>query len=696
MKIITYLGITLLSILIQFTVMDYINENMQLDGNLENVFDLNITSHKKQLDDIMNKNLAQKRDAFYYPTHAKYVKKRATTSPSNKSFINSTLPDISLEISTDFSTTVVDELYDYNVTTTDVVYTSTEIGNETEITLFHENNNTTTIPKLPKRNIYMDCRCNLLYKVCDINCCCDTDCSDSDIKMFLVCNDNTNINTKVGESGYSCSSSPSNMFTQSGTTIANLFCVIKTNLPVKRNINIQKYDAAAVDRYYQWHRDVKRRHVNVFKRQPYNYGDPLWVLKDGTIRYMDLPSSVVNSYCTSRRPLRFLRDETITCMASLKDLEMFHILKASEDVRLVSVVKNLSDTSTLNCSNLHCVNWTIITCNDAQCVPYNKTLHEPSCSDSYCRNIASHFDYIFYYYESKITNATIRLYIQEISTAIPFLLQKIDIRFLIANETIDNIVKVSGNPGYMAGLPIIASFTESNHTYNFFNKTSTNKNYLSYPVNKNGKCILSNVTNNLVTFQYNKRMKCRYQHVGNISSYSRTETCKTLQENIIKLLGLQHNIVISPYGNSYNIKDDDWISMQKNIPDKGLVYGEYNAQHLRLHCYNIITGISLIFTYADISDKEGAKLLAAKLDTNVRNISFNVDITDISVILTMDIIFLDQTKPSIYEYAAGPQLNIHLPGDFFFPFPSNGCQNHNCYHILPLIMMVYCYRHFTK
>ncbi|XP_059060670.1 tectonic-1 [Achroia grisella] len=676
MKIMAYLGITVLSILIQFSFMDYIDENnMQLDEDLKNIFDLNITSHKKHLNKVMFKNFVQKRHAFYYPA----TLKRANSSPIN----NSTLAEVPLETSTDYSTTVADELYEDNVTNTDVVYSTTEIANETETTLIYEKN-ITTIPKLPKRNIDMECRCNLMYKVCDINCCCDSDCSDSDIKMFVICNENINRNTE--QSGYSCYPDTTNMYALSrSNTVANLFCVVKSNLPVKRNIKIQTYDATAIDRSYKWHMDIKHRHVNVFKMQPYYYGDPLWVLKNGNIRYMDLPWPIVNNYCTGRRPIKFLIDETVTCKVNLKDLEMFHILKASEDVSLISVVKNSSITLNMNCTNLHCVNWTIIACNDMQCVPYNKTLHEPLCSDSYCKNIAFQFDYIFYYYESKIINATIKLYIQEISTAIPFLQQKIDIRFVITNETIDKIIKVSGNPGYVSGLPILISLTESNHSYNFFNNTSTNKIYLSYPTNKNGKCIFSNVTNNLVTFQFNKRMKCRYQHAVNVTAYSDRETCKTLQDSIHELLGLQHNIVISPYGNSLNVKDDEWIPLQKNIPDKNIVYGDYDTQNSKLNCYNIITGISLILSYADISEKDGAKLLTAKLDTNIRNISMNVEITDISTVLTVDTIFIDQTKPSAYEYAAGPQLNIHLPDDFFFPFPSNG-SSINGYHVPYLVV----------
>ncbi|KAM3964843.1 tectonic-1-like [Aphomia sociella] len=670
MKIITYLGLTLLSILIQFTLMDYIKEkNIETDEDMDKMFDLNVTSRKKQIDDIF-RGFTQKRQALYYRTHDKYIKE-TNLSPSTTPYHNSTLPEVSLETSTGFSTMVVDELYDdNNVTTTDLVYTSTEIDNETEITFFDKKHSTTMKPKsIPKKDIYIDCRCNLLYKVCDINCCCDSDCTESDIKMFLVCNENIDGNTD--QSGLFCYPQISNSFTRSDTKyVDNMFCVAKTNLPVKRKVDVNKYEANPVERSYKWHKDIKQRHINVFKRRPYSYGDPMWVLKDGVIKYMDLPSPIVNSYCTSRRPLRFLKDETVSCKVKLKDLEMFHILKASEDVNLVSVLENTLNSSYVNCSSLHCVNWTIIACNDVKCVPYNKSLHEPTCSESDCKNIAYNFDYIFYYYESKITKAIIKLYIQKISTVMPFLLQNIDIRFVIANETIDNIVQMSGNPGYTSGLPVIASFTESNHSYNFFH--TSNKKYLSYSLNQNGNCVLSNVTNNYVTFQSNKRMKCRYQYMGNNSSHNYTEICKNLQEKIKELLGLNYKIFISPYGNPLNTKDDEWVPMQKNMSDNELVYGNYNDQNSKLHCYNMIMGASLIFTYADISEKEGAQILTAQMDMNMGNITFNIDIGDISIVLTTDIIFLDQTKPSIYEYAAGPQLNVRLPGDFFFPFPSSG------------------------
>lgn len=74
----------------------------------------------------------------------------------------------------------------------------------------------------------------LQYKVCDINCCCDQDCSDSEHNIFQC----SNI-AKANHNEPEIDGCVSHLFDErkyGGTTLDNLLCIVKTNLPVKRNI----------------------------------------------------------------------------------------------------------------------------------------------------------------------------------------------------------------------------------------------------------------------------------------------------------------------------------------------------------------------------------------------------------------------------------------------------------------------------
>lgn len=162
MKVIAYLAFTLLSILIQFCVMDLTQEKTELD---DGQVAFNGTSHKKKFHELM-KDFTQKPHALYYQTLMNNNHKDLDFRPSTKTFTNNSLQR--LEISTIISSTIFDELYDDNMSTTEdpftteSLYTSTEIDNVTEISFFDKNNKTVIKPKVPKKPRNKDCGCDLL------------------------------------------------------------------------------------------------------------------------------------------------------------------------------------------------------------------------------------------------------------------------------------------------------------------------------------------------------------------------------------------------------------------------------------------------------------------------------------------------------------------------------------------------------
>ncbi|XP_063617624.1 tectonic-like isoform X2 [Cydia splendana] len=296
MKVITYLGFTLLSILIQFGVMDFIQERLQPD---EKPLISNITSNRKQFRDILQE-YSKKPHALYYRTLNQLQEyKNLTSTPKNYDTLNGS----TFETTTDTLSTTFEDLFDESSsmsdveTTTDSFYTSTEIENVTEFTLFDKKNKTINKPNFsPKRSFTKDrCHCNLLFKVCDINCCCDSDCSETDINLFENC-DKAAFDGKRNDVCYpqfSIKPQPSNI-------IGNLFCIAKTNLPEKRNVN--KYDlefaSRTMDVTLKWQKTKTSKDNIEFTKELYKSGDPIWLLKNGSIGYLDVSTPEVNHYCT--------------------------------------------------------------------------------------------------------------------------------------------------------------------------------------------------------------------------------------------------------------------------------------------------------------------------------------------------------------------------------------------------------------
>ncbi|XP_026487362.2 uncharacterized protein LOC113394315 [Vanessa tameamea] len=373
-----------------------------------------------------------------------------------------------------------------------------------------------------------------------------------------------------------------------------------------------------------------------------------------------LPITVSNSYCSGKKPIKFLTNEYIKCYVKIKDLHFLYALQLSTESNVISPTEMTTNSTVLNCSTFHCINWTVLVCNDNDCITFNKSLHEPSCSESHCDNIGVKVEYIIYCNDSVITRAILKLYIKQVSMDIGFISQEVKVNFYMGNDSIDNIVTYSGNPGYLKKLPIIVSYCESNHTKHFYNRTHGKSYNLLLPYNQNGKCIITNITHNIVNFGVNTRLKCRIK-LTKLNAIYKTDGCLKIQTEILDLLRLNHDIFISPYGNPNNLSDSKWVRLERF--NKSNIYGEYSSKKFQLQCYNLMTRFAYIFTYADIGvSKEEIKILRAIVKGTTKNITFNVN--DLSTVITVDTNFLDANTRSY----VGASSSFDLSKNLFFPF----------------------------
>lgn len=287
MKVITYLGFTVLSIFIQFCVMDIIQEKIQQSQNPE---DVNVTE-KKIIENFL-KNISSKPHALYYKKESKSMKtpfaSNQSAASSEKMYPNSSIPTTLLD-TTEISTVIFDILDVENTSTTDTtstmetIFTTTEIENNTEIT-FETTNKSLTPNTVKKTIVTNNCGCNLLYQVCDVNCCCDLDCTEED-RLQFQCERKENDNRRNKECIY-------HLFKNDKSTIGtfdSLFCVVKTNLP--QSHDVKQPNLALMSQYNKWKRIARGKTLYEFKKRLYKNGDPIWLLKNGTIYYLELFNS---------------------------------------------------------------------------------------------------------------------------------------------------------------------------------------------------------------------------------------------------------------------------------------------------------------------------------------------------------------------------------------------------------------------
>lgn len=171
MKILAYLAFTLLSVLIQFCVIDYIQAQLEDDAVLlkPKTKDLNVTSQKKKFVDII-KEYGVEPHALYYRTDNAKLQEN-TLNLTTPVYSNETLSESFT--TTEKTSTVYDIVYEENVTSisesstsTDLLFVTTEFENVTDLTLFNTNNATNIKPTpSPKKTYLESCYCNLLVSL---------------------------------------------------------------------------------------------------------------------------------------------------------------------------------------------------------------------------------------------------------------------------------------------------------------------------------------------------------------------------------------------------------------------------------------------------------------------------------------------------------------------------------------------------
>lgn len=331
--------------------------------------------------------------------------------------------------------------------------------------------------------------------------------------------------------------------------------------------------------------------------------------------------------------------------------------------------------------------WNVIICDGITCNDYNKTLHEPVCTESTCTHLALKVEYVFHSRASNITNSTIYLHIKDMPMKNQLYNQEISVKFYLTNENMTGgLLQLSGNPGYLKNYPIIASFISENHTDYF--KNASNVHNIRYPLNVNGACFISNIKYNTVKFRINSKNKCNF-YMKTSAKTNATGVCEDIQKRIFALLGSEEFPFIAPIGNPFYVNDKEWLELKYNVVRNASLYGEYNNDKSALTCYNLATILSYMFTYADVSSDSVPvyKIMDAKAYlTSLHQISFSVE--DPSAVLTIEITFYDVTKPPIFQYAGAPQLHIRLPDDFFYPFKYNSSNKMNLnMYVLAIILI---------
>ncbi|XP_018423502.1 PREDICTED: tectonic-3-like [Nanorana parkeri] len=312
------------------------------------------------------------------------------------------------------------------------------------------------------------CSCDLSPGNCDLNCCCDPDCSLSDptsvfssclpgstkaerlvcLYNWLIFRNNTPYTTK-----------------QVGSPPTQLFCVLSDDASLNYFVTPRTVDASnflSVSQPYKGSSfSVPSESVPVFSSF-YKAGDPvLTVSASNALSVLRQPAPVgAQNICSDNNPAKFLQSGSTLC------LRMFSNLTDSCETELsldplhyyqdIAVLRVPPDVSGQGASTVRGRGGWM----GHGMVPVSSSVTaRPVVQGDQCNNVVSQVIYTVLYNGTQgITNVSVDFILGNVPTTSPSIQQNTTVIYKPVTSTAGSSVQTrSGNPGYLVGYPVLAN-----------------------------------------------------------------------------------------------------------------------------------------------------------------------------------------------------------------------------------------------
>ncbi|XP_042819009.1 tectonic-1 isoform X2 [Panthera tigris] len=474
----------------------------------------------------------------------------------------------------------------------------------------------------PVTDVAALCVCDLSPAQCDVNCCCDPDCSPVDFSVFSACS----VPRVTGDSQF-CSQKaaiyslnftanpPQRIFKLVDQINPSIFCIHITNYkPALSFINPEVPDENNFDKLMETSDGFSLNSESEISftiqsdapdTAKYEYGVRLQT-SDSFLRF---PSPLTSSLCTDDNPAAFLVNQAVKCTRRIN-------LAQCEEIEALGMAY-YSSPKILR-------------------VPGLRTKAEVKYSLTYTD-------------AGEITKADLSLLLGTVSSAMLPLEQKFEIRFIQQNT---KPVPLSGNPGYVVGLPLAAGFQPQKgsgiiQTMNRYGQLTI----LRSTAEKD--CLALEGIRTPVLFGYDMQSGCKLR-------LTKAITCQLAVQKVKSLLkGHGFPDYVAPFGNSRAQDVLDWVP----------IHFITQAPHMKDSCQLPVALVievkwtkygSLLNPQAKIVNVTANLIASSFPETNSGN--------ERTVLISTAVTFVDVSAPAEAGFRARPTINAKLPFNFFFPF----------------------------
>ncbi|NXY79009.1 TECT1 protein, partial [Glareola pratincola] len=520
----------------------------------------------------------------------------------------------------------------------------------------------------PVTDVAKLCVCDLLVAQCDVNCCCDPDCSAADFSLFTTCSvpivtgDNRLCSQKAAVYSLDVEANPpERIFKLTDQVNPSVFCIHATNykqalsfsspqMPTSENFDqlLEEFGSATFSAEPDsWNMNTDAQNPSdANETRRYEYGVPIQTAD----AFLRLPSPVISSWCSDANPAGFLVNQATKCTRSVSVGNCGNIQAVSMlfyiDSSILAVNITVQSVVVQSLNGMR----TLLNGSDV--------LRLPMILDELCINIVLGVSYHITYTDTgEIIEAAASFVLGAINKEALSIQQSFEISFTQVNT---KPAPRSGNPGYVVGLPVRAGFRPQGYPFPVEILFNTNK-YGQLTIlqsTSSQDCLTAQGARTPVLFGYNMVSGCKLRITAAMK-------CQPLTQTLLDLLkGQTFPEYVASFGNSQAQDVLDWVPITHLQASEQRIYNTFQSScqipvSLEIEVKWTKYG-SLVNPQARIVD-----VTATITTTTLKQLPSGRERT---IPVTSSVVFTDISSPAEPGYKAWPTINVKLPFDFFFPF----------------------------
>nr|XP_002753049.1 tectonic-1 isoform X2 [Callithrix jacchus] len=517
----------------------------------------------------------------------------------------------------------------------------------------------------PVTDVAALCVCDLSPAQCDVNCCCDPDCSSVDFSVFSACSvpvvtgDNQFCSQKAAIYSLNFTANPpQRVFKLVDQINPSIFCIHTTNYkPALSFINPEVPDENSFDTLMRTadgftlnaESDISfTTKLDVPSTAKYEYGVPLQT-SDSFLRF---PSSLTSSLCTDNNPAAFLVNQAVKCTRKIN-------LEQCEETEALSMafysspeIRRVPDSRTK----------VPITVQSVVIQSLNKTLTRREDTDvlqpalvnaghfSLCMNVVLEVKYSLTYTDAgEVIKADLSLLVGTVSSVMVPLQQKFEIHFLQENT---KPVPLSGNPGYVMGLPLAAGF-QPHKGSGIIQITNRYGQLTILHSTTEQDCLALEGVRTPVLFGYTMQSGCKLRLTGALP-------CRLVAQKVESLLwGQGFPDYVASFGNSQTQDVLDWVPIH-------FITQSFN----RKDSCQLPGALVIEVKWTKYGSLLNPQAKIVNVTANLISSSFPEASSgnERTILISTAVTFVDVSAPAEAGFRAPPAINARLPFNFFFPF----------------------------